>query len=231
LSAAKALWIDAAAPQASGALVVMLPGAQGQPQDFVRLGFVDALQRASPSASAVLVDCPMEHFGDASVAERLAEGVLPQARQRGYTQVWLLGISLGGLAALAVGAKGAHGGCPLAGIVALSPYLGLRSLLAEIDAAGGPQAWARLPSALEKAGDATDLARDAWAWMAGRPTSPPTYLGYGHKDRFERSQVALAALLPADRVNRVEGGHDWPVYQTLWAQWLARGLLPNSRLS
>jgi hypothetical protein len=231
LSAAKALWIDAAALPASGALVVMLPGAQGQPQDFVRLGFVDALQRVSPGTSAVLVDCPMEHFGDASVAERLVEGVLPQARQRGHTQVWLLGISLGGLAALAVGAKGAQGGLPLAGIVALSPYLGLRSMLAEIDAAGGPQAWARLPSALEKAGDATDLAREAWVWVAEQPPSPPIYLGYGRNDRFEHSQAALAALLPADRVSRVEGGHEWPVYQTLWAQWLARGLLPSSRLS
>jgi predicted esterase len=209
----------------------MLPGVQGEPQDFVRLGFVDALERASPGTSAVLVDCPMEHFGDASVAERLLEEVVTPAHQRGCSQVWLLGISLGGLAALAVGAAGARAGVPLAGIVALSPYLGLRSLLAEIEAAGGPPAWAGGPSALMRAGDATDLARAAWAWAAGQPSAPPIYLGYGRSDRFARSQAALARLLPADRVSTIDGGHDWPVYQTLWAQWLARGLLPNSRQS
>jgi pimeloyl-ACP methyl ester carboxylesterase len=219
-----ALWREATDRKASDALMVMLPGAQGQPHDFVSRGFVDALKRASPGTGAVLAGSPMAHFADGSWAERLDESVLQVARQRGYSQIWLLGISLGGMAALALGARGL---LPLAGIVALAPYLGLRSLLAEIQAEGGAQAWALGASAAHRTGDANDLARELWAWMGGPTPSLSVYLGYGRDDRFAQSHAALAALLPAERVSTVEGGHDWSAYLSLWTQWLARGLLPG----
>ena len=101
-------------------LVVFLPGAYSKPDEFVREGFVEALRRRRIAADAMLVDAHLGYYDNRSIAERLDADVIAPAHARGYLAVWLVGISIGGLGALAHEATRPGG---VAGIVVLAPYL------------------------------------------------------------------------------------------------------------
>lgn len=212
------LHFDTTGPYASPTQVVMLPGAYSAPQEFVDEGFVDALRASGTDADIVIAGARIEHYVEGQVLDRLHDEVIGPARARGVRSVWLVGISLGGLFALAYAARR---GAELAGVLTLAPYLGRRTLLAEIEAAGGPEAWAasRRPQPDDL------LEHEVWTWLATRPASPPMFLGHGRDDRFADAHRVLAARLPPDRVADGDGGHDWPVWRELWRTFLARGLI------
>ena len=68
-----------------------------------------------------------------------------------------------------------------------------------------------------------------WGWLqahGGKP-APALYLGYGVDDRFATSDVLLGAVLPPAHVFTVPGGHDWPVWETLWKAILPTLPLPR----
>lgn len=212
------LHFDDTGPHAAPNLVLMLPGAYSQPQEFVDEGFVQALRDARVHADVVLAGATLDHYLEGRVVERVQQQVIAPALQRGVRRVWLLGVSLGGLFALSCAAR--HGP-QLAGVLLLAPYLSRRTLLAGIDAAGGPEAWAQ---ARQPQGDDL-LEHEVWQWLATRPTAPPLYLGYGRDDRFADAHRRLAARLPDGHTHDAAGGHDWPVWRGLWRQFLARGLI------
>ena len=200
-------------------LVVFLPGAYSKPDEFVREGFVEALRRRHIAADAMLVDAHLGYYDNRSIAERLDADVIAPAHARGYRAVWLVGISIGGLGALAHEATRPGG---VAGIVVLAPYLGQRLLATDIDIAGGLRAWRAPAGPLAPEQDDVRL----WRWLQGYGTSPlpagrpALYLGYGLGDRFAFSHRLLAAALPPERVFTTAGGHDWPAWRRLWQQML-----------
>ena len=227
-------------------LVVLLPGAYSLPGEFISEGFVDALRlsgRASaastgPAVDLLLADAHLGYVRNRSLFDRLHVDIVQPARAQGYRQIWLVGISLGGFAALAYAAQ--HPG-QVSGVLALAPYLGPPELLQQIEAAGGAAAWRRQRPPVMPAGHPLPPSSPeealwlAWAapaigwppfWEAPMVKLPPLYLGYGLDDRLRQGHRLLAATLPADRVMTVAGGHDWPPWLALWRQWLARGLLP-----
>ncbi len=212
------LHFDDSGPYAASSLVVMLPGAYSEPEEFVAEGFVSVLRQQQVAADVVIVGSRIEHYIEGQVLQRLHDEVIAPARARGVSSVWLLGISLGGLFALAYTAR--YPG-QVTGLLTLAPYLGRRTLLTEIERAGGPAAWATgrqpLPDDL--------LEHEAWAWIARGQAAPLLHLGYGRDDRFADAHRLLAAQLPSAHCFNVAGGHDWPVWRTLWQQWLARGLI------
>ena len=108
-----------------------------------------------------------------------------------------------------------------ADIVALGPYLGKRSVTEQVRAAGGLARWQAPGGVL--AADEIDLI--LWRWLQGARADggaapAPLYLGYGLADRFRADDELLAAALPAERVITAPGGHDWPVWLTLWQRML-----------
>ncbi|MFO1327030.1 MAG: alpha/beta hydrolase-fold protein [Rubrivivax sp.] len=210
------LLIQGEGPYAAPTLVVMLPGAYSQPGEFADEGFIDALRTAQVPADVLVAGATLGHYVEGRVVERLHDEVVAPARARGVRSVWLLGVSLGGLFALSYASRHAD---QLDGVLLLAPYLGRRTLLAEIDAAGGPEAWAagRRPRA-------DDLPEhEVWAWLATRPSVPPLYLGFGRDDRFADAHRRLAARLPRGHVDEIDGGHDWPAWRALWQRFLQRG--------
>jgi pimeloyl-ACP methyl ester carboxylesterase len=217
------LHFDNTGPYAAPTLLVMLPGAYSAPQEFVDEGFVQALRERRLPVDVVVAGAKVDHYIEGQVLDRLHDQVIGPARARGVRQVWLLGISLGGLFALGYTAQRP---ADVDGVLTLAPYLGRRTLLAEIEAGGGPTAWAqgRQPRPDDL------IEHEVWAWLArdrrvgGRPAAP-LYLGYGLDDRFADAHRLLAAQLPADHSFTQAGGHDWPAWRALWQQWLARGLL------
>ncbi|GAP36481.1 hypothetical protein ISF6_2321 [Piscinibacter sakaiensis] len=209
-----------AAPCRADTLVVLLPGALSAPREFVDEGWIRALHdERRLAADAWLVDAHPGYYLERSILQRLREDVLVPARAAGYARVWLAGISLGGFGALGCAAR--HPG-EVDGVLAVAPYLGRRSLLKEIGDAGGPRRW-RADVPPPRPGQDDDLEREVWRMLAGGDTAR-LFLGHGREDRFAGAQRVAAALL-GDRGFSVPGGHDWPAWRPLWAQWLDRGLL------
>lgn len=210
------LHLDAPGPHAAPTLLVMLPGAYSRAREFVDEGLVDALRQRQRPVDVVLADAGIEHYIEGTVLQQIHADVLLPARERGQ-RVWLLGVSLGGLFAMGLAARHPQA---VDGLLVLAPYLGRRTLLAQIDAAGGLPAWAQQPP------QADDLIEhEVWRWLARGGAAQGLHLGYGLDDRFADAHRRLAALLPAGRSQALPGGHDWPVWRALWQQALDQGLL------
>jgi len=207
-------------------LVVLLHGRGDRPEDFARHGFLARLRERGARCDAVAADAHLGYFQDRSVGRRLEEDVVAPARAAGYRQIWMVGISLGGLAALVHERE--HPG-EVAGMVLLAPYLGEGPAIDEVAAAGGAARWTP-PASFA----ADDFVRPLWAYLKAAYATPgprrpaPLYLGLGRSDRFGAAQRLLAALLPPERVTIVPGGHRWGPWEELWRRFLDRGLLPGT---
>lgn len=218
--------LDAVDPeQRADTLLVLLPGAFDQPNDFVHEGFVKAVRERRIAADVLLLDAHTEYYLQHIVLQRLLDEVVRPARADGYRTIWLAGISLGGYGSLLFAKE--HGNF-VDGIFVMAAFLGRRDIPAQIAAAGGLAQW--------RPGAATpdDPDRDLWLWLqgyAGAPSGgagrPPLYLGYGRTDRFAPSNALLARLLPSERVLLTEGGHEWAAWRRLWSRFLDEAPLPR----
>lgn len=190
--------------------IVLLSGAYGSPEDFVREGFVEAVRSRRVEAEIVMAQVRAAHFSDASVVQRIEAAAVAPARERGARRIWLAGISLGALAALAYAAR--HGG-GLERLALISPYPGSRELLREIEAAGGLARWDPRP-------DGPDPEREAWLWLRDGRGTLPVDCRYARGDRFVEGQRRMARCLPSEAVHETEGGHDWTDWRGMWIDFL-----------
>lgn len=193
----------------ASAQMILIPGAYHSAQDFLRQGFASAVAKRGLSLELRLVDLEMKHLSDRDGLEQLRSQIVLPACHSGAA-VWLGGISLGALAALDYASE--YPG-EVAGLCLLAPYLGNRMLVNEI-AAAGLRGWQ--PGALAQ----SDVERRIWAYLKTPPDSAPIFLGYGKQDRFSAAHELLAAALPAEWVEVVEGGHEWPAWLRLWEKCL-----------
>ena len=205
-------------------LVIMLPGALQQPEEFAQAGFIDALRQRQLSVDLALVDLGIEYIGettDGSTLERINTELIQAARLQRYHDIWLGGISIGGLIASAYADR--YPG-QVDGLCLLSPYPGNRMLLREIDAAGGIDRW--------QAESVEDAERGMWRWLRNRSGPARIHLGYGCQDRFAPGLQLMAAALAPHHVDTIPGGHDWPTWARLWENFLDQtisNLRPDTR--
>jgi pimeloyl-ACP methyl ester carboxylesterase len=209
-------------------LVVFLPGRGDSPEDFVSNDFATALRQAGSSCEVVAVDAHLGYYMEGVIDTRLRDDVIAPALARGVEEIWLVGISLGGLGSLLY--AGDHPD-EVAGIVLLAPFLGWDEVVDEVADAGGLRAWTPKdpPSRL-------DLRR-VWLWLKGydvetRPAGasghrPPLYLAYGMGDRFAAKNAMVAEVLPEDHVFKLPGGHTWRTWRRLWSAVLDAGVVPG----
>jgi pimeloyl-ACP methyl ester carboxylesterase len=198
-------------------LVVLLPGAYSQPEEFEsEAGFVSTLRRRGVAADVLLVDAHLGYYQERSIVERLEADVLAPARRSGVRAIWLVGISIGGFGALAAAAAAPSASSGIRGVVAIAPYLGEPEIAASIAAAGGLAAWPPPAAPVLETGFEPAL----WRWLqratASPAEAPEIRLAFGDRDRFVESHRVLAAALPPGRVTVAPGGHDWPTWRSLW---------------
>jgi pimeloyl-ACP methyl ester carboxylesterase len=213
--------VRAAAPtQRSRCLVVFLPGFGDDEKTFVEHGFVDAMATRGLAVDSISAGATFGYYYRRTVLTRLREDVIDPARASGYEQIWVVGVSMGGLGSLLL----AKDQDPrIAGVYLLAPYLGDDDLLGEIDRAGGVARWE--PGRVSP----DDYQRDLWRYLK-RVTeqqqqperSPLLYLGAGDKDKLGYGHRLLAAALPPDHVYGTPGKHDWGPWSILWASFLDR---------
>src|SRR5688500_1631211 len=199
-------------------LVVMLPGVYSLPHDFIDEGFVRTLRAHGVNADVWLADSHRGYVENGTMLERLRDDVMAPAQRAGYRRIWLVGISLGGFAALGLLRRQPES---IEGVLAIAPYVGRPALLQQVAAAGGAAAYAG-------SAHADDLEGSLWHWL-GHTTAPreKVHLYTGSQDRFIDGQRLMAALLAQERVLELPGDHNWPVWNELWLRWLARAPWPR----
>lgn len=199
-------------------LLILLPGAYDQPQDFITHGFPATVHARGAAVDFRLVESDLTSVADGTLAHRLHTQVVAPARTEGYQRIVLGGISIGGLTALV---HADHYPDTADGLVLLAPYPGNRSITQEIARSGGLTLWQTGELA------ATDDEKRGWRALRRLAQRGPetVWLGYGRDDRFSSGLAMMAETLPPPRVHTVTGGHDWPTWITLWQRYCDAGAL------
>lgn len=191
-------------------LIVFLPGVCDSAKDFRKYGFVQAVRDRGIEADMVAVEAHVRYYGEGVIVEHLRDDIVQPARRRGYREVWLVGISLGGYGALLYAR--AHPN-DIDRILLISPFLG--------SGKGGQRDPAEQLDRRKGEEDAL------WEWLetysASQRERPKMFLAYGEQDKFAAINGRLAALLPGEHVERLPGRHDWPTWRRLWQGALERG--------
>ncbi len=208
MSALRTVRHEAGAPD----LMVLLPGAQMRAEDFAEAGCFDAVARRGIALDLVAVDLGVDAVAGSAPLDALQAQILAPARRR-YRRTWLGGISLGGLVALAHAADTPDS---VDGLCLIAPYPGSRLTLNAIAGAGGIDAWQPTRDAL------ADPEVRVWNWLKA-PPALPAFVGWGTEDRFAHGMQALAGRFPPAARRSIPGGHAWPTWQRLWADFLDLG--------
>jgi pimeloyl-ACP methyl ester carboxylesterase len=204
-------------PGVNKCLFVFLPGRRDDPESFKREGFIEAVREAKLAVDMIGVDAHMGYYLKGIFPARLREDVIIPAKEKGYDQIWLIGISLGGLGALWY--DGRYPG-DLAGLVAIAPYLGEAETSREISLAGGLAKWN--PGYIE----ANDFQKQIWRglkiYAQRKRNFSRVYVGYGLQDGFAATNGVFCRVLPGRQVSTCKGGHDWDTWRLLWAEILRK---------
>ncbi len=198
--------------------IVLIPGAYQGPEDFRNAGFLAAVRDRNLNVDLALVAPQLRHLMDRTVLAQLrSEAVMP-ARSAGGIEVWFAGVSWGGFLALLYAADHA---ADLAGICLIAPYLGNRMIYTEIMEFPTLADWSAGVPAVQ---DELAEERRVWRYITAHAPNiaPKHYLGFGRQDRFAVAQRLLARQLPPEAVDEIDGGHEWPVWRTLWDRYLDR---------
>ncbi|MGY4515868.1 alpha/beta hydrolase [Lysobacter sp. HA18] len=191
-------------------LVVVLPGRRDRLESLRRSGVGEAIQRVWPDADVLFAELSMPYYLDRSAPRRLHDEVLMPARRRAYTEIWLVGASLGGMGSILY--DGMYPG-QVDGMVLLAPYTGERDIHDEIRAAGGLDAWQPSASTID---EQNLWQRDLWAQMKTWKNEPErtrnVWLGYGDNDYLREGMPLVADVLPTDHVLVRPGKHAWSTW-------------------
>jgi len=201
-------------------LIVFLPGIHEEPAVLARRGLVQAVRNRRLAIDMVAVGAHLGYYAKREfLVERLKKDVIMPAKAQGYSRIWLVGNSLGGLGSLLYVKTYPQ---DIEGIFILGPYLGGPDLIQEITQAGGLKKWQPGPVSEE------DKQRILWTWLKNYQTNvgnpPKFYLAYGRKDKYAAAHVLLAEILPPQQVLTLPGRHRWTTWKKLWGQALDRGL-------
>jgi hypothetical protein len=205
-------------------LFVFLPGRRDRASDFVRRGFITLAQNRIPHLDCVAVAATIGYYLDGSVADRLQREIVGPARTLGYREIWLVGVSMGGLGAF-FHERAYPGG--VNGLILLAPFVGDNlKLFAEIDAAGGAVSWACSQPTTDEQGNKNNFQRELWLFLGRRQFDQQgqlqIWIAYGDADRLLPGIERLKSAIPPECVFRFTGGHTWEVWTTGFTEILGK---------
>ena len=234
-----ASWLPTAVPMRSidypGAaapahcLMVFLPGLGDTGARFEQRGFVSDVRAQHLSIDMVAADASLGYYANGILTERLFTDVVAPRASRGYAQIWVVGISMGGLGTFLYSRQRPSG--EVYGVLALSPYLGEQQVSDAVRSEGGLSTWQAPPPVATM--NASNYTSELWRWLqavnAGREPGPQLYIGYGLQDRLARVDVLLGDDLPTAHVFTVDGEHNWDTWKVLFARFLSTDALAGCK--
>ena len=193
-------------------LLVLLQGAGDRLGCFAEHGLVELALDSTLDVDVLELDAHFGYYRSLTLVERLEQDVLRPCRER-YRDIWLVGVSMGGLGALLTASAQPE---LVDGVVLISPYLGRRRLIREIDEGGGLATW-------EAPADAALWRWDLETWkvlqrlcLAPQSGDPELLLLHADEDLSPRAHQLVAAALPSERVITLPGQHDWKAWAELF---------------
>ena len=212
----------------SKTLIVFLPGSLEVPQDVVDQGFVAQVRAKNIDADVMVIDSHLGYFRNRTFDVRIHDDIIEPARKKGYTSIWLAGISLGGFGSLMYAFTYPN---EIDGIIALAPFIASNAVFDEVIDAGGLARW----TPAEPLG-ADDYQRALLKWLKGyydpqtaKEQRPKLYIGFGVDDGFARFTQVVGAMLAPEQMLSAPGGHDWPPWKQMWSDALDRAPLPKAK--
>ncbi|MFP4475022.1 MAG: alpha/beta fold hydrolase [Desulfatibacillaceae bacterium] len=198
-------------------LLVMLPGRGDSPAGIVKNGFADAVRDSGRDVDMVLVDAHLGYYYKQNLIPRLHQDVLVPAREQGYDNIWICGISMGGLGSMLYAREHPE---TVSGVFLMAPFISYEEVEQEVADAGGIAGYSP-----PEPPDPADWERAVWLWFKGypegKPDMPVLVLGYAKEDKFHRANKMLADVLPDNASYELEGGHDWGPWLEMFRMFLA----------
>jgi hypothetical protein len=216
-----ALLFRRAADAPERCLVVMFPGVLDGADRFPEHGFESEVVRSGAECDSVALELHLRYYQEIGLGQIVYEDILYPASARGYDEIWLVGVSMGGLGALLTAE--AHPEL-VSGIILLSPYVGEEPVLREIISAGGAEAWHPPADIEEQPWTQSNYTAHLWSWLRGYATDPddlpPLYIGWAEHDWLGAGDLLLASIQPEDHVILGPGGHGWSTWRPMFRQFL-----------
>ncbi|HUL66993.1 MAG TPA: alpha/beta hydrolase, partial [Burkholderiaceae bacterium] len=83
-------------PERARGAIVLLPGFASKPEDFDAHGFIEILHRNAPAYDVVAADAHFGYYNKATLLTQLHASVIGPLVARGYRELWIAGVSMGG---------------------------------------------------------------------------------------------------------------------------------------
>jgi len=201
-------------------LIIFVPGMLDGPDTYLDHGFPQAVLQSGAECDSVAVNLHAGYYAETGIAEILHEDVLAPAAARGYDEIWLVGISMGGLGASLLMREHPE---LIDGVILLSPYLGDESVVRSITEAGGLATW-HPPDPMPAEMNESNYTTHLWAFLRGYVDDPDgmpaLYVGHANGERLSPAAQLLSAVLPEGHVAAVDGGHNWTTWGPLFQGFL-----------
>lgn len=106
-------------------LIIFLPGFFDEPSDFLEQGFFRSTHKVYPEINMVALDAHIGYYNNHILWDRLNNEIIDPAIKKGYENIWMVGISMGGMGAMTYIRKNPD---KLTGVLLLAPDLGSDAL-------------------------------------------------------------------------------------------------------
>jgi pimeloyl-ACP methyl ester carboxylesterase len=192
---------------ANTTLVVLLHGLGGGATNFQTYGTVEEIRSCRPAANIIGANSHFGYYREHNLVERLRVDIIQPARAAGITQIWFLGVSLGGMGTLVYQSEHLE---DIEGIILMAPYLG---------------EWDELEAYIEDPlnNNVSSKPHFVKVWRnldSSKSLQAMLTVAYGEDDSANRQHRWLSGLLAEERVIVAPGGHRWTVWQKLWPKAL-----------
>lgn len=203
-------------------LFVFMRGLGGNHGSFAKAGMVEAVTLRKVPYDMIAPNAHFAYYSERTLIERLHEDIILPATRQGYTNIWLVGVSMGGLGSMMYLREQPE---YIDGIFLIAPFLGYDAILDEILASGNVRQWQ--PGEYDPD---DDWERMFWHWIkedVADQQTIPIYVGFGEDDEYAKGQKLFSTVMPTGRVIRIDGGHDIKTIKSLWEIFLNRNLYTN----
>ena len=141
-------------------VIIFLPGLLDTAKTFKDEQFFSAARKVGVKADMVAASINIRHLIEKVMVERIEKDIFRHLKNEGYKNIWLVGMSLGGLNTLLFYQKYAKDIC---GVVAVAPYIADEGLTKELQQAGSLNKW--LPKSAKNKKVVKQKLQLLWEWL------------------------------------------------------------------